>query len=122
MNTASWIPDEFMRRVQNEDVWYYFDPRDTASEDGTTLHDLFGEHFDKRYNELCDQAEEGLISNYRVTTAKDLWKKMLKVLFETSHPWCTFKDPCNIRYTNQHEGVVTQSNLCTEITLHTKAF
>ena len=121
MNTASWIPDEFMRRVQNEDVWYYFDPRDTASEDGTTLHDLFGEQFDKRYNELCDQAEEGLISNYRITTAKDLWKKMLKVLFETSHPWCTFKDPCNIRYTNQHEGVVHSSNLCTEITLHTKA-
>ena len=121
MNTASWIPDEFMRRVQNEDVWYYFDPRDTASEDGTTLHDLFGEQFDKRYNELCDRAEEGLIKNYRVIPAKELWKKMLKVLFETSHPWCTFKDPCNIRYTNQHEGVVHSSNLCTEITLHTKA-
>ena len=121
MNTASWIPDEFMRRVQNEDVWYYFDPRDTASEDGTTLHDLFGEQFDKRYNELCDQAEDGLIKNYRVIPAKELWKKMLKVLFETSHPWCTFKDPCNIRYTNQHEGVVHSSNLCTEITLHTKA-
>lgn len=121
MNTASWIPDEFMRRVQNEDVWYYFDPRDTASEDGTTLHDLFGEQFDKRYNELCDQAEDGLIKNYRVIPAKELWKKMLKVLFETSHPWCTFKDPCNMRYTNQHEGIVHSSNLCTEITLHTKA-
>jgi ribonucleoside-diphosphate reductase alpha chain len=114
MNTASWIPDEFMRRVQNEDVWYFFDPKDAD------LHDRFGEDFDKRYNELCDQAEEGLIKNYRITTAKDLWKKMLKVLFETSHPWCTFKDPCNIRYTNQHEGVVHSSNLCTEITLHTK--
>ena len=121
MNTASWIPDEFMRRVQNEDAWYYFDPRDTASEDGTTLHDLFGEQFDRRYNELCDQAEDGLIKNYRVVPAKELWKKMLKVLFETSHPWNTFKDPCNIRYTNQHEGVVHSSNLCTEITLHTKA-
>ena len=121
MNTASWIPDEFMRRVQNEDVWYYFDPRDTASEDGTTLHDLFGEQFDKRYNQLCDQAEDGLIKNYRVIPAKELWKKMLKVLFETSHPWCTFKDPCNMRYTNQHEGIVHSSNLCTEITLHTKA-
>jgi len=114
MNTASWIPDEFMRRVQNEDVWYFFDPKDAD------LHDRFGYDFDKRYNELCDQAEEGLISNYRVTTAKDLWKKMLKVLFETSHPWNTFKDPCNIRYTNQHEGAVRSSNLCTEITLHTK--
>jgi len=115
MNTASWIPDEFMRRVQNEDVWYFFDPKDTD------LHDLFGEEFDKKYNELCNQAEEGLIKNYRKTPAKELWKKMLKVLFETSHPWNTFKDPCNIRYTNQHEGVVHSSNLCTEITLHTKA-
>jgi len=115
MNTASWIPDEFMRRVQNEDVWYFFDPKDAE------LHDLFGEEFDKKYNELCDKAEKGLIKNFRITTAKELWKKMLKVLFETSHPWCTFKDPCNIRYTNQHEGVVHSSNLCTEITLHTKA-
>jgi len=115
MNTASWIPDEFMRRVQNEDVWYFFDPKDAD------LHDRFGEDFDKRYNDLCDQAEKGLIKNYRTIPAKELWKKMLKVLFETSHPWCTFKDPCNIRYTNQHEGVVHSSNLCTEITLHTKA-
>ena len=114
MNTASWIPDEFMRRVQDEDVWYFFDPKDAD------LHDRFGEDFDRRYNELCDQAEEGLIKNYRVTPAKDLWKKMLKVLFETSHPWNTFKDPCNIRYTNQHKGAVRSSNLCTEITLHTK--
>ena len=115
MNTASWIPDEFMRRVKNEDVWYFFDPKESG------LHDLFGEEFDKKYNQLCNQAEEGLIKNYRVTPAKELWKKMLKVLFETSHPWNTFKDPCNIRYTNQHEGVVHSSNLCTEITLHTKS-
>lgn len=115
MNTASWIPDEFMRRVQNEDAWYFFDPKESG------LHDLFGQEFDKKYNELCNQAEEGLIKNYRVTPAKELWKKMLKVLFETSHPWNTFKDPCNIRYTNQHEGVVHSSNLCTEITLHTKS-
>ena len=120
LNTASWVPDEFMRRVQDEDVWYFFDPRDTVTESGKTLHDCFGEEFDKRYNQLCDQAEEGLIKNYRVTPAKELWKKMLKVLFETSHPWNTFKDPCNIRYTNQHEGAVRSSNLCTEITLHTK--
>ena len=114
MNTASWIPDEFMRRVQNEDLWYFFDPSDS------NLHDCFGKEFDKKYNDLCKKAEEGLIKNYRTTPAKDLWKKMLKVLFETSHPWCTFKDPCNIRYTNQHAGVVRSSNLCTEITLHTK--
>lgn len=115
MNTASWIPDEFIRRVQNEDAWYFFDPTEA------NLHDCFGAEFDKKYNELCDQAEDGFIKNYRITPAKELWKKMLKVLFETSHPWCTFKDPCNIRYTNQHEGVVHSSNLCTEITLHTKA-
>lgn len=121
MNTAAWIPDEFMRRVQNEDAWYFFDPRDTVNEEGKTLHDLFGEDFDKRYSELCNAAEEGLIKNYRITPAKDLWKKMLKVLFETSHPWNTFKDPCNIRYTNQHKGTVKSSNLCTEITLHTVA-
>jgi len=114
MNTASWIPDEFMRRVQGEDIWYFFDPKDAD------LHDRFGEDFDKRYNELCNKAEEGLIKNYRTIPAKDLWKKMLKVLFETSHPWNTFKDPCNIRYTNQHKGAVRSSNLCTEITLHTK--
>ena len=121
MNTASWVPDEFMRRVEAEDVWYFFDPRDTVGEDGKTLHDCFGKDFDERYNKLCDNAEEGLIKNYRKIPAKELWKKMLKVLFETSHPWNTFKDPCNIRYTNQHEGVVHSSNLCTEITLHTKA-
>lgn len=115
MNTASWIPDEFMRRVKNEDAWYFFDPREA------NLHDCFGLEFDKKYNELCNKAEEGLIKNYRVTPAKELWKKILKVLFETSHPWNTFKDPCNIRYTNQHEGTVNSSNLCTEITLHTKA-
>lgn len=115
MNTASWIPDEFMRRVENEDTWYFFDPRDAD------LHDLFGKDFDTRYNELCGMAEEGLIKNYRTIPAKELWKKMLKVLFETSHPWNTFKDPCNIRYTNQHAGTVRSSNLCTEITLHTKA-
>ena len=121
MNTASWVPDEFMRRVQNEDAWYFFDPRDTEDENGKTLHDLFGEEFDNRYDELCKAADAGSIKNYRIIPAKELWKKMLKVLFETSHPWNTFKDPCNIRYTNQHEGAVHSSNLCTEITLHTKS-
>ena len=121
MNTASWIPDEFMRRVKNEDAWYFFDPKDTEDENGKTLHDYFGSEFDARYDELCKAADAGSIKNYRIIPAKDLWKKMLKVLFETSHPWNTFKDPCNIRYTNQHEGVVHSSNLCTEITLHTKS-
>lgn len=115
MNTASWIPDEFMRRVQSDEEWYFFDPRDAA------LHDCFGKEFDKKYNKLIKMAKNGEITNWRKTSAKELWKKMLKVLFETSHPWNTFKDPCNIRYTNQHEGTVNSSNLCTEITLHTKA-
>jgi ribonucleoside-diphosphate reductase alpha chain len=120
MNTASWIPDEFMRRVKSEDAWYFFDPKDTEDENGKTLHDYFGSEFDARYNELCKAADAGSIKNHRIIPAKDLWKKMLKVLFETSHPWNTFKDPCNIRYTNQHKGAVNSSNLCTEITLHTK--
>ena len=120
MNTASWVPDEFMRRVEQEDTWYFFDPKDTEDENGKTLHDLFGEEFDNRYGELCKAADAGSIKNYRTIPAKELWKKMLKVLFETSHPWNTFKDPCNIRYTNQHKGTVRSSNLCTEITLHTK--
>lgn len=115
MNTAAWIPDEFMRRVKNDDAWYFFDPKETD------LHNYFGYEFDEKYNSLCDKAEEGLVENYRVMPAKELWKKMLKVLFETSHPWNTFKDPCNIRYTNQHKGTVKSSNLCTEITLHTVA-
>ena len=116
MNTASWIPDIFMRKVQSEDDWYMFDPRECPE-----LHDLFGADFDQKYDEYCQKAAAGKIKTFNKVAAKDLWKKMLKVLFETSHPWNTFKDPCNIRYTNQHEGVVHSSNLCTEITLHTKA-
>ncbi len=121
MNTAAWIPDEFMRRVKNDDDWYFFDPSEMVYEDGKTLHDYFGKEFDDRYEDACRAADTGGIKNFRKTSAKDLWKKMLKVLFETSHPWNTFKDPCNIRYTNQHQGIVHSSNLCTEITLHTKA-
>ena len=104
MNTASWIPDEFMRRVKNEEDWYFFDPGEMVYEDGKTLHDYFGKDFDDRYQDACRAAENGDIKNFRKIPAKELWKKMLKVLFETSHPWNTFKDPCNIRYTNQHEG------------------
>lgn len=116
LNTASWIPDIFMRRVKEEKEWYMFNPGDCND-----LHDLFGASFDKRYEYYCKKAENGEIENFQKHEAKDIWKKMLKVLFETSHPWNTFKDPCNIRYTNQHEGVVKSSNLCTEITLHAKA-
>ena len=116
LNTASWVPDIFMRKVQLEEDWYFFDPHECPE-----LHDLYGENFDKKYTYYCKKAEKGEVKNFKIIPAKDLWKKMLKVLFETSHPWNTFKDPCNIRYTNQHEGVVHSSNLCTEITLHTKA-
>ena len=116
MNTASWVPDLFMRRVQEDGDWYMFNPNECPE-----LHELFGSDFDKKYSLYCKKAEKGELKTFEKTSAKDLWKKMLKVLFETSHPWNTFKDPCNIRYTNQHEGVVHSSNLCTEITLHTKA-
>lgn len=116
MNTASWIPDIFMRKVKAEEDWYFFDPSECSD-----LHDLFGDVFDKKYESYCKKAEKGEVKNFRVIPAKELWKKMLKVLFETSHPWNTFKDPSNIRYSNQHEGIVHSSNLCTEILLHTKA-
>ena len=116
INTASWIPDIFMRKVQAQEEWYLLNPSECPE-----LHDLHGEAFDKKYNYYCKKAEKGEIKNFRKLPAKELWKKILKVLFETSHPWNTFKDPCNIRYTNQHEGSVHSSNLCTEITLHTKA-
>ena len=116
MNTASWIPDIFMRKVKSEEDWYFFDPSECSD-----LHDLFGGAFDKKYEAYCKKAADGEIKNFRVIPAKELWKKMLKVLFETSHPWNTFKDPSNIRYSNQHEGIVHSSNLCTEILLHTKA-
>jgi len=84
------------------------------------LHEAYGEDFKESYDYYCRKAEEGELKNFRKIKAKDLWKKMLKVLFETSHPWVTFKDPSNIRYSNQHEGTVHSSNLCTEILLHTK--
>ena len=116
MNTASWIPDLFMTKVEKEEDWYMFDPSECPE-----LHDLFGEKFDKKYKSYCAKAEKGLLKNFKKLAAKELWKKMLKVLFETSHPWNTFKDPSNIRYSNQHVGTVHSSNLCTEILLHTKA-
>ena len=115
MNTANWIPDLFMRKVQDDEDWYLFSPSDARD-----LHETYGKDFDKRYKKYCKLAEEGQLENHRVVKAKDLWKKMLRSLFETGHPWITFKDNANIRYSNAHQGVVHSSNLCTEIFLHTK--
>ena len=115
MNTASWIPDLFMKKVQEDGDWYMFCPSDSRD-----LHEAFGDCFAEVYQQMVDKAEAGELKNFRKVKAKELWKKMLKVLFETSHPWVTFKDPSNIRYSNQHQGTVHSSNLCTEILLHTK--
>ena len=115
MNTANWLPDLFIRSVKNDDDWYLFSPSDTRD-----LHELYGEKFDKRYKKYCKLADSGELENFKVVKAKELWKKMLRVLFETGHPWMTFKDNANYRYSNSHEGVVHSSNLCTEIFLHTK--
>jgi len=95
--------------------WYLFSPSDARD-----LHSLCGNDFNKAYKRYCKLADEGEIKNFKILKAKDLWKKMLKTLFETGHPWITFKDNANFRYSNKHEGVINSSNLCTEIFLHTK--
>ncbi|MGB5562262.1 MAG: ribonucleoside-diphosphate reductase subunit alpha [Sedimenticolaceae bacterium] len=114
MNTANWIPDLFMKRVAEDGAWTLFSPDET-----TDLHDLTGTAFEKAYVRYEEKAARGEMGVAKTLKASDLWRKMLGMLFETGHPWVTFKDPCNIRYTNQHVGVVHSSNLCTEITLHT---
>jgi ribonucleoside-diphosphate reductase alpha chain len=114
MNTANWVPDLFMRRVAEEGHWTLLSP-DEASD----LHDLTGEAFEQAYLAYEARAERGELRVHKRVKAVDLWRKMLAMLFETGHPWIAFKDPCNLRYTNQHVGVVHSSNLCTEITLHT---
>lgn len=114
MNTANWVPDLFMQRVIEDAEWTLFSPSDAPD-----LHDLTGTAFAKAYARYEELADRGEIKHYRRIQAVALWRKMLGMLFETGHPWITFKDPCNIRYTNQHVGVVHSSNLCTEITLHT---
>ncbi|EIJ35309.1 ribonucleoside-diphosphate reductase, alpha subunit [Thiothrix nivea DSM 5205] len=114
MNTANWIPDLFMKRVAEEGEWTLFSP-----DDAPDLHDLSGKAFEARYAEYEAKVARGEIKLHRKVKALTLWRKMLGMLFETGHPWITFKDPCNVRYTNQHAGVVHSSNLCTEITLHT---
>jgi ribonucleoside-diphosphate reductase alpha chain len=115
MNTANWLPDLFIRTIMEDGDWYLFSPSDTRD-----LHESYGEKFDKKYKKYCKLADQGELENHKVVKAKDLWKKMLRVLFETGHPWMTFKDNANFRYSNSHEGIVHSSNLCTEIFLHTK--
>jgi len=114
MNTANWVPDLFMKRVCEEGSWTLFSPDDTPD-----LHDLTGKAFEKRYNEYEAMAADGRIKNHKTMKAIDLWRRMLSMLYETGHPWITFKDPCNLRSPQQHIGVVHSSNLCTEITLNT---
>ncbi len=114
MNTANWIPDLFMRRVMEKGDWTLFSPSDCPD-----LHDKFGADFEATYVAYEQKAERGEIKPSRKLPANDLWRKMLSMLFETGHPWITFKDACNVRSPQQHVGVVHSSNLCTEITLNT---
>ncbi len=114
MNTANWIPDLFMKRVAEDGDWTLFSPDEVPD-----LHDLSGTKFEKAYLAYEGMVASGKIRVHKTIQANTLWRKMLSMLFETGHPWMTFKDPCNLRYTNQHVGVVHSSNLCTEITLHT---
>jgi ribonucleoside-diphosphate reductase alpha chain len=114
MNTANWVPDLFMKRVFQDGEWTLFSPADTPD-----LHDLFGTPFEERYNHYERLAAAGQLKLHKKVRAQDLWRKMLSMLFETGHPWITFKDPCNLRSPQQHVGVVHSSNLCTEITLNT---
>ena len=114
MNTANWVPDLFMRRVMEHGTWTLFSPNNTPD-----LHDKFGEDFERAYTAYEAKAARGEIKPSRTIQASDLWRKMLTMLFETGHPWITFKDACNVRSPQQHAGVVHSSNLCTEITLNT---
>ncbi len=116
MNTANWIPDLFMKRVRDDGEWTLFSPEETPD-----LHHIYGATFERRYQYYEKMVEAGKIKLYKKIKAKDLWKKMLVMLFETGHPWITFKDPCNVRSPQDHMGVVHSSNLCTEITLNTSA-
>ncbi len=114
MNTANWIPDLFMRRVMENGDWTLFSPSDVPD-----LHDKFGKKFEAAYTAYEAKAARGEIKLFKTIPANQMWRKMLSMLFETGHPWITFKDPCNIRSPQQHVGVVHSSNLCTEITLNT---
>ena len=114
MNTANWVPDLFMQRVEEGGSWTLFSPNEVPD-----LHDLFGRAFTVRYEYYEAKAQRGEFSISRTVNAVELWRKMLTMIFETGHPWITFKDPCNLRSPQQHIGIVHSSNLCTEITLNT---
>ncbi len=114
MNTANWIPDLFMKRVMENGEWTLFSPSDVPD-----LHDKCGRAFEKAYLGYEEKVAKGELKLYKKIAANQLWRKMLSMLFETGHPWITFKDPCNLRSPQQHTGVVHSSNLCTEITLNT---
>ena len=114
MNSANWIPDLFMKRVFDGGDWTLFSPNDVPDR-----HDLYGVAFEKRYAEYEEMTRSGELKLFKTIKAENLWRKMLGMLFETGHPWMTFKDPCNLRSPQQHVGVVHSSNLCTEITLNT---
>ncbi len=116
MDTASWIPDLFMKRVREGGDWTLFSPDETPE-----LHEIYGAAFDKRYMEYEAMAERGEIKLFKKIPAGDVWKKIISMLFETGHPWITWKDPSNVRSPQDHVGVVHNSNLCTEITLNTSA-
>ena len=114
MNTANWVPDLFMKRVMEGGQWTLFSPSNCPD-----LHDKFGRAFEEAYTRYEDKAARGEIKLFKKVVAADLWRRMLTMLFETGHPWITFKDACNVRSPQQHVGVVHSSNLCTEITLNT---
>ncbi|MPZ67732.1 MAG: ribonucleoside-diphosphate reductase subunit alpha [Pseudonocardiaceae bacterium] len=116
MNTANWVPDLFLQRVEADDGWTLFSPDEVAD-----LHDLYGPAFAEAYERYEAAADRGELRRHRRVRAVDLWRRMLTMLFETGHPWITFKDACNLRSPQQHVGVVHSSNLCTEITLNTSA-
>ncbi|OGZ45948.1 MAG: ribonucleoside-diphosphate reductase subunit alpha [Candidatus Ryanbacteria bacterium RIFCSPHIGHO2_02_FULL_45_13b] len=116
MNTASWIPDLFMKRVRDDGDWTLFSPEEVPE-----LHETYGKKFDEHYTAYEKKADAGTIRLWKRLKARELWKKMLAMLFETGHPWITFKDPSNIRSPQDHVGVVHNSNLCTEITLNNSA-
>jgi ribonucleoside-diphosphate reductase alpha chain len=116
MNTASWIPDLFMKRIRDDGDWTLFSP-----DEAPDLHEMYGKKFDEQYMAYERAADEGGIRLWKRMKARELWKKMLAMLFETGHPWITFKDPSNIRSPQDHVGVVHNSNLCTEITLNNSA-
>ncbi|MCP0914284.1 ribonucleoside-diphosphate reductase subunit alpha [Legionella sp. 27cVA30] len=114
MNTALWIPDLFMKRVHEEGEWTLFSPDEVPE-----LHEQYGKTFESTYMAYEAKAREGKLRNVKTVSAVKLWRKMLSMLFETGHPWLTFKDACNLRSPQQHAGVIHSSNLCTEITLNT---